>query len=67
MVYRKGRSGQTPMVKNRTEEPCNSVIVILKKEYQNNKRYQLITSYIGEKSPREPWDPGIESNEEQQK
>jgi hypothetical protein len=31
MVYRKRRSGRTPMVKNREAEPCNSLIAILRK------------------------------------
>lgn len=68
MVYRKGRNGRTPMVKNRTPDPCNSVIAILKRDQlaQDKDTYLLTTAYIGEGSPREPWDPGISSREEQQ-
>ena len=66
MVYRKGRSGQTPMVKNRETNPCNSVMVVLKKDRstQDKTAYELVTSYIGVDSPREPWDPGLSTEEE---
>jgi len=66
MVYRKGRSGQTPMVKNRKPEPCNSVMVVMRKDYSAPERdaYQMLTSYVGEGSPREPWDPNLNSEEE---
>jgi len=67
-VYRKGRSGQTPMVKNREAVPCNSVIVILKKDNSIHEKnaYELITSFIGEESVREPWDPNLQTEEERQ-
>lgn len=67
-VYRKGRSGQTPMVKNREAEPCDSVIVILKKDHsiQDKNVYELITSFVSEGSVREPWDPNLQTEEEQQ-
>ena len=66
MVYRKGRSGQTPMVKNREAEPCNSVMVILRKDRlaPEEATYEMLTSYVGEGSPREPWDPGLSTEEE---
>ena len=66
MVYRKGRSGQTPMVKNREANPCSSVVAILKKDrsVKDKPVYELVTSYIGIDSPREPWDPGISTEEE---
>ena len=61
MVFRKGRSGRTPMVKNREPSPCSSVVVILIKDRYDSEKYVLITSFIGEKSEKEPWDPGISS------
>lgn len=68
MVYRKGRNGQTPMVKNRAAEPCSSIIAIFRKDFsvRDKNVYELLTGYIGEGSPREPWDPGISSEEERQ-
>ena len=68
MVYRKGRSGQTPMVKNRDAEPCNSIIAILRKDFsiRDKDAYEMATSYIGSGSPREPWDPGISTDKELQ-
>ena len=66
MVYRNGRSGQTPMVKNREAEPCSSVMVILRKDRSvlDKDIYEMLTGYIGEGSPREPWDPNISTEEE---
>lgn len=64
MVFRKGRSGPTPMVKNREPIPCNSTVVILCKENPDSDFYRLVTSYVGELATREPWDPNISSEEE---
>lgn len=66
MAYRKGRSGPTPLVKNREASPCNSVTVILRKDRSIRDRdvYETLTSYIGDGSPREPWDPNLTSEEE---
>ena len=66
MVYRKGRNGMTPMVKDREMEPCDTITVIMRKTRapRNQRDYELLTSYIGEGSPREPWDSGIGSEAE---
>ncbi|MBR3132099.1 hypothetical protein IKG33_01670 [Candidatus Saccharibacteria bacterium] len=66
MVYRKGRSGPTPLVKNREASPCDSVTVILRKDRSVRDRdvYETLTSYVGEGSPREPWDPNLTSEED---
>ena len=67
MVFRKGRSGRTPMVKNRESQPCSKMMVILLKDDtlkdDNNDAYVLITSFVGDDAPREPWDPGNETEE----
>ena len=66
MVYRKRRSGRTPLVKNREAKPCNSVVTILKKDdsAKDKNVYEMITSYVGEDSPKEPWDPNFQSEDE---
>lgn len=66
MVYRKGRSGRTPMVKNREMEPCSSLTIILKKDQSDeiDDTYKMITAFIGGDSTREPWDPNVENEEE---
>ena len=66
MAYRKGRSGPTPLVKNREASPCDSVTVILRKDRSIRDRdaYETLTSYVGEGSPREPWDPNLTSEGE---
>ncbi len=64
MVYRKGREGQTPMVKGREPLACNVLTIIIRKEKNYTNHYTLITSYIGEGSLREPWDKGIRTCEE---
>ena len=61
MVYRKGRAGETPMVKNRLPEPSNILTVIIKK---TGKHYTLITAFIGGGSLKEPWDKSIRTSEE---
>ena len=66
MAYRKGRSGPTPLVKNREASPCDSVTIVLRKDRSIRDRdvYETLTSYVGEDSPREPWDPNLTSEEE---
>ena len=64
MVYRKGRAGKTPMVKNRTPEPCNVLTIIIKKDQHLQNSYILITCFIGKGGFREPWDKNIRSPEE---
>lgn len=56
MVYRKGREGMTPMVKNRTAEPCEWLTIILRKDENMVNHSTLITSFIGAGSTPEPWD-----------
>ncbi len=56
-AFRKGRKGPTPMVLNRTPMDCNSLVVILKKI--GDDEYILITTFVGQMSEREPWDPAI--------
>ena len=55
MAYRKGRKGPTPLVVDREPEDCSSMVVILKKLETNE--YLLITSFVGQLSEKEPWDP----------
>lgn len=67
MAFRKGRSGPTPMVKNREPQPCNSMMVVLLKDEsltEDGNAYALITAFIGEAAPREPWDPGNKNKAE---
>jgi hypothetical protein len=57
IVYAKrpNRNGWTAFVKDRQRTDCSSVVVILKRIAINE--LVLITSWIGKKSPHEPWDP----------
>lgn len=64
MVYRKGRTGKTPMVKNRTPEPCKFLTIIIKKDQHLKNSYILISCFIGKGSFCEPWDKNIRSAEE---
>lgn len=56
MVYRKGRQGPTPMVKNRQGEKTNAITIIIRKERNVENHYTLITAFVGEQSFPEPWD-----------
>ena len=63
MVFRKKRSGRTPMVHGREAQETNSIVVVISRDGEiPDNNYKLVTSYVGEKSPREPWDPGLESD-----
>lgn len=66
MVFRKFRSGRTPMVHGREPQPTNSVVVVLAKDrnMEGDGNYVLLTSYAGERAPREPWDPCISNGED---
>lgn len=64
MVYRKGREGKTPMVKQREPLPCNILTVIIRKENDRINHYTLMTCFVGGGSKREPWDKAIRTEEE---
>ena len=59
-AQRKGRLGKTRFVIDRDPEPCNSVVVILKKieakEDELGAEYVIITAFVGDTSEPEPWD-----------
>jgi len=50
---RPGRKGFSHIVDNREPEPCKSVVITLK---QIQYGYIILTAYIGEPAPPEPWD-----------
>ncbi len=54
-AQRPKRYGLTRFVKNRTAEPCGSVVVILKRDDRPNL-FILITAFVGRKPEPEPWD-----------
>ena len=54
-AQRPGRQGPSRFVKNRAPEPCSSLVVILKKAFEDNT-YVLITAFIGHRPHPEPWD-----------
>ena len=66
MVYRKGREGQTPMVKGRKPSPCNILTVIIRKDKDFENHYTLITCFVGGSAKREPWDKAIRSEKERE-
>lgn len=62
MAYRQGRQGPTPMVKNRSPEPCSDITIIVRKEKQIENHYTLITAFVGSHSEPEPWDKSLKNN-----
>ena len=66
VVYavRARRRGLTPLVKNREPISCSKMVVVLEKEAEKPNTYILKTAYIGEGTPREPWDSSIPSDKE---
>lgn len=63
-VYRKNRKGETPMVIGKEPEDCRKVTAVLLRK-RGEKGAKLLTAYIGNGAPREPWDRSIKSEEEQ--
>ena len=55
------RFGHSRFVKNRKPEPCDKVVVILKKD-DFEDYYVLITAFIGHRPEPEPWDQNANSN-----
>jgi hypothetical protein len=53
-AQRSGRAGLTRFVKNRVAQPCDSVVVILKRI--SPAEYVLVTAFVGRRPEPEPWD-----------
>ena len=68
MMYRKNRYGRTPMVKNRSPEPSNKITVVFRKSRKDEfGDYTMLTSYIGDKSEKEPWDTSLRRPEDRKR
>lgn len=68
MMYRKNRHGRTPMVKNRESEPSNKITVVFRKSRKGEYGdYTMLTSYIGDKSEKEPWDTSLRKPEDRKR
>ncbi len=66
-AVRARRRGLSPLVKNREPIPCSKMVVVLEKEAEKPNTYILKTAFIGEGTPREPWDSSIPTDEEFQR
>lgn len=53
-AQRPRRFGFTRFVKNRSPEPCNTLVVVLKAD--NKGGYVLISAFCGRRAEPEPWD-----------
>lgn len=60
-VKRPKRIGHSRFVKNRKPDPCNKVVVILKRD-DFEDYYVLITAFIGHRPEPEPWDRNANGN-----
>lgn len=59
IVYaqRPHRDGKTCFIKNRPLRPTSVLTIVFKRDiYSPVEQYILITAYMGEKAPPEPWD-----------
>lgn len=59
-AVRKGREKPTRVIPATTIGPDTSTMVVIAK-CVSNKRYHLVTSWIGRLAKKEPWDPNIRS------
>ena len=55
-LQRSGRKRQSRFAIGRSPEPCSTVFIVLRKIKTAQNVYQIITSYVGTKSGKEPWD-----------
>ncbi len=55
---RPGRHGLTRFVRNREPVPCDTLAVIIARDWHDGARFNLITSFIGASAEPEPWDEG---------
>lgn len=62
---RNGRAGNTPTVINKAPADCSKLAIVLNKN--DDKSYILATTYIGEITPMEPWDPTLLQTGDEQK
>lgn len=62
MLYRKGRSGRTPILFGR-EAPKTSLLTIGIFHDNKDGLETIFTSFTGAKAPKEPWDPSLKSEE----
>jgi hypothetical protein len=61
MMNRFRRRGSSPIVLNREPEDCNTLTIVLMEvdDVDLGKIYILLTAYIGEPAPPEPWDEKV--------
>lgn len=62
MLYRKGRSGRTPIILD--GEGNDTPFITLGIAKDNEGKLRLFTAWYGTKATREPWDKNIESEQE---
>ena len=60
---RPGRDGETPMVLNREAEPTNQLNVVICFDDEQLQEYVVITAFLGQEAPQEPWDKRVRDKE----
>ncbi len=63
-AFRIGREGPTRVVHQGTQSEIASTVVIVAKPTEDFQEWELLTAYVGKLTPREPWDPGLQTDEE---
>lgn len=62
-AQRVGRDGYTRFVKNREPLPATSFTVVLKLDQRSvQEQYILMTAYVGDQAPAEPWAKTVPAN-----
>lgn len=62
-AQRQNRTGLSKLVKDREAEDCKSVTVVLEKSKSDKNKAVLMTIYIGEPAPNEPYDKQLSAEE----
>jgi len=63
-AFRVGREGPTRVVPQGTPSEIVSTITVVAKPIEGSQEWELLTAYVGKLTPREPWDRGLQTQEE---
>ena len=64
MLYRRGKSGKTPVIINGKMKQTQYITLGIQRDKKDKEKYHVFAAYYGPCATNEPWDPKIESEEQ---
>lgn len=64
MLYRRGKSGKTPVIINGKMKQTQYITLGIQRDKKDKEKYHVFAAYYGPCSGNEPWDPRIKSEEQ---